>query len=135
MYAESIDQTEAVTTNEEVEAPNEVANADERQTGIGAAREVIAKKEICPMISTDLVPTGMKMLENRKVLAVRVERERLSQEKSTLKACITCLADEYKSVTHLDLSSENAPQPSWQEFVRKTSNNLNGKETNAVNVD
>ena len=87
------------------------------------------------MIGTDVVPVGIKMLEDRKVLAVRVERERLSEEKSTLRACITRLADEYKSVTHLDLSSESAPRPSWQEFVRKTSNNLNGKETNAFNVD
>ena len=109
LYVESIDQTQAVTTNEEVEASNEIANADERQTGIGAARELIGKKELCPMIGTDVVPTGMKMLEDRKVIAVRGERDRLSQEKSTLRACITRLADEYKYVTHLVLLSKPAP--------------------------
>ena len=40
------------------------------------------------MIGSDVVPTVMKMLEDSKVLAARVERERLSQEKSTLRACM-----------------------------------------------
>ena len=124
-----------MTPDEEVEAPDDAANEDERETRIGAAREFIAKKEMCPMIGSNVVPTRMKILEDRNILVVRVERERLSQEKPTLRACITRLVDKCKYVTHLDLSSKPAPRPSWKEFVQKTSNNLNREEKNVVNVD
>ena len=125
LYAESINKKKAVTPAKEVEAADDAANEEQAEQRVISKREAIAKKKICPLIGSDVVPKGLQMLEDRNILAVRAERERVSQEKSKLRACITKLANEYKEVTHLDLSSQPAPRPHWQEFVWETPNNLN----------